>query len=218
MKANICRSILRPNRQDQWQAGGNHCSKVSNRPHVVNKSDAGKSQKDCPECFVQLSQRIHVAKLSAAYICRMKFTDLPSAHCYSPEIRFVDIDAAGIVNNATYLNYFEQSRIQFFEGIVGKKWDWNSAGMVIARHEVNYLLPIFLQDEVTIITWIEKVGNKSMEAAYEIYKRSGSSVVQVATAKTVMVSFDHAQGVSIPWRDELRAPLEGFGIGRPLGL
>ena len=79
-------------------------------------------------------------------------------------------------------------------------------------------LPIFLQDEVTIITWIEKVGNKSMEAAYEIYKRSGSSVVQVATAKTVMVSFDHAQGVSIPWRDELRAPLEGFGIGRPLGL
>lgn len=148
----------------------------------------------------------------------MKFTDLPSAHCYSPEIRFVDIDAAGIVNNATYLNYFEQSRIQFFEAIVGKKWDWNSAGMVIARHEVNYLQPIFFQDEVTIITWIEKVGNKSMEAAYEIYKQSGSTVVQVATAKTVMVSFDHVKGVSIPWRDELRAPLEGFGIGRPLGL
>ena len=101
---------------------------------------------------------------------------------------------------------------------MGKKWDWNSAGMVIARHEVNYLQPIFFQDEVTIITWIEKVGNKSMEAAYEIYKQSGSTVVQVATAKTVMVSFDHVKGVSIPWRDELRAPLEGFGIGRPLGL
>ena len=67
--------------------------------------------------MVQLSHGNHVAKLRSAYLCRMKFTDLPSAHCYSPEIRFVDIDAAGIVNNATYLNYFEQSRIQFFEAM-----------------------------------------------------------------------------------------------------
>jgi hypothetical protein len=30
-----------------------------------------------------------------------------------------------------------------------------------------------------------------------------------------MVSFDHIQGVSIPWREELREPLKEFGIGRP---
>ena len=103
----------------------------------------------------------------------MKVNHLPEAHIYKPEIRFVDIDAAGIVNNATYLNYFEQSRIQFFEELVGKKWDWNSAGMVIAKHEVNYRQPIFFQDDVTIVTWIERVGTKSMEAAYEIFKMVG---------------------------------------------
>lgn len=164
---------------------------------------------------MQLFPFIHDTKLSATYLWFMKLNDLPEAHRYCPEIRFVDIDAAGIVNNATYLNYFEQSRIQFFEGIVGRRWDWNSAGMVIARHEVNYVQPIFFQDAVTIVTWIEKVGVKSMEAAYEIYKQSADDLVLVANAKTVMVSFDHIQGVSIPWRDELRAPLKEFGIGRP---
>ena len=108
------------------------------------------------------------------YLYRMKVNLLPEAHIYKPEIRFVDIDAAGIVNNATYLNYFEQSRIQFFEEIVGKKWDWNSAGMVIAKHEVNYRQPIFFQDDVTIVTWIERVGTKSMEAAYEAAQREES--------------------------------------------
>jgi acyl-CoA thioester hydrolase len=149
------------------------------------------------------------------YLWSMNETQLPEAHIYHPEIRFVDIDAAGIVNNATYLNYFEQSRIQFFESIVGEKWDWNSAGMVIAKHEVNYRQPIFFQDDVTIVTWIERVGNKSMEAAYEIFKMAGEERVLVAFAKTVMVSFDHRKGVSIPWKAELLGPLELFGIGRP---
>ena len=43
----------------------------------------------------------------------MQEFDLPTAQVYTPEIRFVDIDAAGIVNNATYFNYFEQSRLLF---------------------------------------------------------------------------------------------------------
>lgn len=149
------------------------------------------------------------------YLYRMKENHLPEAHLYKPEIRFVDIDAAGIVNNATYLNYFEQSRIQFFEGIVGKKWDWNSAGMVIAKHEVNYRQPILFQDDVTIVTWIERVGTKSMEAAYEIFKMVGEERVLIAFASTVMVSFDHRKGISIPWSSDLLDPLEAFGVGCP---
>lgn len=149
------------------------------------------------------------------YLCDMIEIELPEAHLYKPEIRFVDIDAAGIVNNATYLNYFEQSRIRFFESIVGKKWDWNTAGMVIAKHEVNYRQPIFMQDDVIIVTWIEKVGNKSMEAAYEIIKMVSGKPVLVAFASTVMVSFDHHKGGSIPWKSSLLEPLESFGLGRP---
>ena len=35
------------------------------------------------------------------------------------DIRFVDIDAFGHVNNAHYLTYFEQARVRYFDDIMG---------------------------------------------------------------------------------------------------
>ena len=124
----------------------------------------------------------------------MQEFDLPTAQVYTPEIRFVDIDAAGIVNNATYFNYFEQSRIAFFEPLLGKKWDWNAAGMVVARHEIDYRAPILFNDDVRIVTWIEHIGAKSMTAAYEVYKHWHGERVLVAQAKTILVSYNHKEG------------------------
>lgn len=140
---------------------------------------------------------------------------LSAGQVYTPEIRFVDIDAAGIVNNATYFNYFEQSRIAFFEPLLGKKWDWNVAGMVVARHEIDYRAPIVFNDDVRIITWVDQVGGKSMTAAYEVYKAHGSGWVLVAQAKTVLVSFDHRAGRPVAWAEEVVCAAREFGLGRP---
>ena len=145
----------------------------------------------------------------------MQEFELPSGQVYTPEIRFVDIDAAGIVNNATYFNYFEQSRIAFFEPLLGKKWDWNTAGMVVARHEIDYRAPILFNDDVRIVTWIEHVGTKSMTAAYEVYKQIQGSWVLSAQAKTVLVSFNHKERRPAPWSDEVVEAAKGFGFGRP---
>lgn len=143
---------------------------------------------------------------------------LPDCQVYQPEIRFVDIDAASIVNNAVYFNYFEQSRIRFFEGIVGSQWDWNVAGMVVARHEIDYRLPIHFNDDVRIVTWIDHVGTKSMTAAYEVIKRSGERWKSIASARTVLVSFDHHLRVSKPWPVTLVQSVNAFGVGRPMDL
>ena len=145
----------------------------------------------------------------------MQEFDLPTAQVYTPEIRFADIDAAGIVNNATYFNYFEQSRIAFFEPLLGKKWDWNAAGMVVARHEIDYRAPILFNDDVRIVTWIEHIGTKSMTAAYEVYKPWQGERVLVAQAKTVMVSYNHKEGRPAPWAEEVVEAAKGFGFGRP---
>jgi len=145
----------------------------------------------------------------------MNSFNLPACQVYQPEIQFVDIDAAGIVNNATYFNYFEQSRIHFFEGLVGRKWNWHEAGMVVARHEIDYRMPILFNDDIRIVTWIERVGEKSMTAAYEVLKAVEGKWVNLATAKTVMVSFNHVSGKSIAWPLQMSEPIAQFGTGRP---
>ena len=55
-------------------------------------------------------------------------------HSMRPEIRFVDIDAFGHVNNAHYLTYFEQARVKYFDDVVG----WKCLGMTL--HDRKYCL------------------------------------------------------------------------------
>jgi len=139
----------------------------------------------------------------------------PSDHrLYRPEIRFSDIDAAGIVNNAVFFSYFEQSRIKYFGGLVGRDWDWHSAGMVVASHRIDYLHPLPFGARVMIHTWLVDVGTKKMVMAYEVMLEQETERRLAARAETTLVCFDHSQGVSIPipnaWRPamdrEMRKP------------
>ena len=145
----------------------------------------------------------------------MNLSDFKTFQRYRPEIRFADIDAVGIVNNAVYPTYFEQCRIHLFEGIVGKEWNWNDAGMVVARHEIDYMRPIVMNDDVEIVTWIDSIGTKSMVAAYEIYVKRRGEWKLASKAKTVMVSYDHVNRRSIPWPDSWGETLKGFDLLKP---
>jgi acyl-CoA thioester hydrolase len=120
-------------------------------------------------------------------------------------VRFADIDAMGHVNNAVYLNYFEQARMAFFNDSVGSDWDWRKDGIVLARNEVDYISPIFLQDNVSIETLVESIGRKSMTLSYEVFKAKGEKRHLFAKGKSVIVSFNYLLGktTEIPerWRE-----------------
>jgi acyl-CoA thioester hydrolase len=67
----------------------------------------------------------------------------------------------GHVNNATYFTYAEQARIYFFHQLVGDEWNWNKQGILVARNEMDYLLPIHFNDKVDIYVYCKHIGNKS---------------------------------------------------------
>ena len=89
------------------------------------------------------------------------------------EVRFRDIDSMGHVNNAVYLSYFEQARMAWFKKLVGSEWNWIDAGILVARHEIDYKSPVSLNDNITISTWCESMGTSSLVMAYEIIKDQG---------------------------------------------
>lgn len=110
---------------------------------------------------------------------------------YPIHIRFNDLDSYGIVNNAVYITYFEEGRKLWFQEHVGTKWDWERHGILLARHEVDYLLPLTLVDEAEIQLGIGNIGNKSFEVSYVIFKRSGSNWVECTRGKSVVVCYDY---------------------------
>lgn len=128
-------------------------------------------------------------------------------HYYRQEIRFSDIDALGHVNNAVYLNYFEQARVSFFKEINDGPWDWSKQGILLARNEVDYLVPVHFGDETITEVWVEKIGTKSFVLAYGLYKIIGQDRIKCTSGVSVLVAYNFEAGHStvIPelWKSKL---------------
>jgi acyl-CoA thioester hydrolase len=98
------------------------------------------------------------------------------------QVRLTDIDILGHVNNSMYLNYFEMTRVHYFNQLVGPDWDWMENGVVLVQNEVQYHLPVFLADAPQIQMFCTKIGNKSFTLGYELYvngqlRTTGSSTL-----------------------------------------
>jgi len=131
-------------------------------------------------------------------------------HTSKVNIRFADIDVMGHVNNAIYLNYFEQARMAWFKVLVGEDWDWKGAGILLARNEIDYMKPLLLNDNASILTTVEKMGNKSMTLTYQVYKETSKGRVDIARGLSILVCFDYTKGTTIPVPDQWRTRIENW--------
>ena len=121
-------------------------------------------------------------------------------------VRFSDLDPMGHVNNAVYLTWIENARIEFLRRLGAfDKPDTSEMAMILARAEVDFRAALEFGDEVSIGVRTARLGTKSFDLEYEL--RRGEDVV--AAAKTVLVAFDYDsnQSKEIPeeWRRRLAA-------------
>lgn len=123
---------------------------------------------------------------------------------YPIYIRFNDIDGMGHVNNAVYLSYFEQARMEHFGELVGKNWDWQTEGILLARNEIDYKVPILLHDTPTIEIRVSHIGTKSMEVSYRILKKIDGEEIVCTTGKSVLVCFNYKTQTTINVPDKWR--------------
>jgi acyl-CoA thioester hydrolase len=93
----------------------------------------------------------------------------------------------GHVNNAVYFSYFEQARMAYFKERVARIWDWNEDGVIVARNEIDYIYPVFLNDRMNIRLWVDYVGSKSFSVCYRVVV--GERLC--ASGKSVLVCFNH---------------------------
>lgn len=131
-------------------------------------------------------------------------------HKSSIHIRFSDIDTFGHVNNATYLTYFEEARVRFFNDVVDWSYDWSKEGVILARAEVDYILPVHFKDEVTVYTFCSRMGTKSFDLSYQMIKFVDGKEILLASATTVMVAFDYKAHQSIPVPEEWKEGLKKY--------
>lgn len=135
-------------------------------------------------------------------------------HTTEITVRFADIDAFNHVNNANYLSYIEHARMNFVDDVIGKV-DWANHGFILARAEINFVLPIKLHDKIIVETQCSRIGNKSFDLSYKIFKivhpelaEGKEKKTEMANALSVQVGFDYKNNLTIPIKDEWRRKLE----------
>ena len=111
-------------------------------------------------------------------------------------VRWDDLDAFGHVNNAKYLVYAQEARFEWgYQQFAEKKTDSALIEMVVARGEVDYLVPITIGGTYYDVNlWVESLGNSSFVMAYQVEK----SGVIFANIKTVQVMIDLVSRKSRP--------------------
>jgi len=115
-------------------------------------------------------------------------------------VRWDDIDAFGHVNNAKYLTYIQEARFQWsFYEVQAEGEKPTLLEMVVARNEIDYLVPIYeggLFYDVNI--WVESIGNSSFVLGYEIVGKDGTIHAKV---KSVQVAVSMETKKSRPLTD-----------------
>jgi acyl-CoA thioester hydrolase len=108
-------------------------------------------------------------------------------YIYHSALRWSDMDAYGHVNNARFLTLYEEARVAlFFTGARQGGLTSFEEGIVIARHEVDYLRPVDYGDPVRIEMWVEEIRPSRFTIAYEM--RDGDAVA--SRARSVCVPFN----------------------------
>ncbi len=105
------------------------------------------------------------------------------------EVRFVDMDMFGHVNNAVYLTYFEVARSNYWNEII--KWDWDKMGIIIARAEIDFLRPLQLNEPLFAYVKTSRIGTTSWDLHYYLLTEIDGEQLLIARGKTVQVAIDY---------------------------
>jgi acyl-CoA thioester hydrolase len=141
----------------------------------------------------------------------MKNNSIPPAEAFrhktNVEVRFADMDSFGHVNNASFLTFVEQARIKYFDDISGWHYDATKEGVILAHASLNFLRPLDFKEKLTVLTMCSHIGTKSISIVHRIIAGERE---EVATAESVVVSFDYSLMKSSPVPVEWREAIEKF--------
>jgi 4-hydroxybenzoyl-CoA thioesterase len=128
---------------------------------------------------------------------------------YTRPIRFEDVDAAGIVFFARYLNYCHEAMEAFFGGLDGgyvRLINERHIGLPAVHVDIEFKAPLRYGDEARISVTIPHIGRSSTKLRYA-FERARDGVTIAIVVHTCAVT-DLTIMKSIPIPDDMRALLE----------
>ncbi len=152
------------------------------------------------------AKRANTAKPS-----KVETHDVPDVPLFvaSLDVRWRDLDAFNHVNNATYLTYLEEARLQWLRHVPGPWFDEDSMP-VLAASELNYRAPIAWPAQLRIELHVVRTGRSSLTLGHRIVDAADPSRLY-SDGKVVLVWMRPASGESVALPQAIRDATEATG-------
>jgi acyl-CoA thioester hydrolase len=123
-------------------------------------------------------------------------SETPAAPAPSPYEEIVraaadDLDERNHVNNVVYVRWIQHIATAHWRALAAGA-DQASIAWVVLRHEIDYLQPSFLGDEIVLRTWVGTASGLSFERHTEIVRRSDGRML--ARSRTLWCPVDAQTG------------------------
>ena len=133
----------------------------------------------------------------------------PPYHVDVP-LRWSDMDAYGHVNNVQFLRLLEDARVIGFQEWFGQDRSLLTEGVVVARHEIEYLAPLdFRHAPISVDMWATNISGSSFSLAYEVRDPADVGIALYARAETTLVAYDFVTASPRRLRPDERVALKG---------
>ena len=110
--------------------------------------------------------------------------DAPTPHVLPLTVREEHIDLMRHVNNVHYLQWLEDVAWDhsIALGMTPDDYTRLGQGMVVRRHELDYIVPALLGDRVLLATWIVELDRLSLHRRYQFVREGdGATLFRGAT-------------------------------------
>lgn len=119
------------------------------------------------------------------------------------------MDAYGHINNVQFLRLLEDARVIGFRQWFGEDGGLLDEGVVVARHEIEYLAPLdFRHAPISVDMWATKIAGSSFDLGYEVRDPTEVGTTLYARAETTLVAYNFATARPRRLRPDERAVLK----------
>lgn len=116
---------------------------------------------------------------------------VPVVHRYVCPMRWGDMDAQAHVNNASFVDYLQEARVDYLLSGPPVMHQLLDTGVLVVQHQIEYLHPVRFHDRgLAIDLWVDSVGGSRFQIGYEV--RDGDQVA--VRARTTGAPYDLAGG------------------------
>ncbi|HWJ95088.1 MAG TPA: tol-pal system-associated acyl-CoA thioesterase [Telluria sp.] len=132
---------------------------------------------------------------------------MPAAFHWTVRVYYEDTDAGGIVFYANYLRFFERARTEWLRALgIGQQEliEQQGAMFVVKSANVDYRAPAKLDDEIVVVTTIEKLGRASVQFLQQAWR--GEQLLTTASVKVGCVDAATMRPRSLP--DDVAAKMQ----------